>query len=127
MSQIRSNPYLVVFRISDNFFYYDETVQIEVTNNTTAIEELSEFKVEDIYPNPANNSFTLPLSLTKGKDIVVSIYNVLGVKISSEQLNLSVGNHMLVKHFDLYNGQYFVNISDINGLTIVTKKLLVIK
>jgi hypothetical protein len=127
MSQVRSNPYLVVFRISDNFFYYDETVQIEVTNNTTAIEELSGFKVEDIYPNPANNSFTLPLSLTKGKGIVVSIYNVLGVKISSEQLNLSAGNHMLVKHFDLYSGQYFVNISDANGLTIVTKKLLVVK
>jgi len=127
VSQVRTNPYLVVFRISDNFFYYDETVQIEVTNNTTAFEEVGEFKVHDIYPNPANTSFTLPLSLTKGKDIEVSIYNVLGVKVSSEKLNLSVGNHMLVKHFDFKNGQYFVNITDDNGLTITTKKLLVVK
>ena len=127
VSQVRSNPYLVVFRISDNFFYYDETVQIEVTNITTAFEEVDEFKVHDIYPNPANSSFTLPISLTKGKDIEVSIYNVLGVKVSSEKLNLSAGNHILFKPFDLKNGQYFVNITDGNGLTIVTKKLLVVK
>ena len=115
-------------RTSDGFFYYDETVQIEVTNNTTAIEELGEFKVQDIYPNPANTNFTLPLNLTKDKNIEVSIYNILGVKVSSEQLHLSAGNHILVKNFDLNSGQYFVNIADVsNGLTITTKKLLVIK
>ena len=128
MSQVRPNPYLVVLRTSDGFFYYDETVQIEVTNNTTAIEELGAFKVQDIYPNPANTNFTLPLSLTKDKNIEVSIYNILGVKVSSEQLNLSAGNHILVKNFDFHSGQYFVNITDVsNGLTITTKKLIVIK
>jgi hypothetical protein len=128
MSQLRPNPYLVVLRTSDGFFYYDETVQIEVTNNTNAIEELGEFKVQDIYPNPANTNFILPLNLTKDKNIEVSIYNILGVKVSSEHLNLSAGNHILVKNFDLNSGQYFVNIADVsNGLTIITKKLLVIK
>ena len=128
MIQVRTNPYLVVLRTSDGFFYYDETVQIEVTNNTTAIEELGAFKVQDIYPNPANTNFTLPLSLTKDKNIEVSIYNILGVKVSSEQLNLSAGNHILVKNFDFHSGQYFVNITDVsNGLTITTKKLIVIK
>jgi len=34
---------------------------------------------------------------------------------------------MLVKNFDLQSGQYFVNIIDENGLTIITKKLLVVK
>jgi len=124
---LRSQPYIVVFRTTDNFFYFDETVQIEVTNNTTAFDEVAEFKVHDIYPNPANTNFTLPLNLTKDKNIEVSIYNILGVKVSSEQLNLSAGNHILVKNFDLNNGQYFVNITDGNGLTIITKKLLVVK
>jgi hypothetical protein len=127
MIHVRPNPYLVVFRTSDNFFYYDETVQIEVTLNTTAIQELGDFKVQDIYPNPASTNFTLPLSLAKGNDIEVSIYNVLGVKVSSEQLNLSPGNHILVKNFDLQSGQYFVSITDVNGLRIITKKLLVVK
>jgi hypothetical protein len=127
MIHVRPNPYLVVFRTSDNFFYYDETVQIEVTLNTTTIQELGDFKVQDIYPNPASTNFTLPLSLAKGNDIEVSIYNVLGVKVSSEQLNLSPGNHILVKNFDLQSGQYFVSITDGNGLRIITKKLLVVK
>ena len=127
MAHVRVAPYLVVFRTSDNFFYYDETVQIEVTHNTTAIDEINGIKVKDIYPNPASKSFTLPLSLDKGQYVTVDIYNVLGVKVSSEQLNLSTGNHILVKNFDLKSGQYFVNIADANGLTITTKKLLVVK
>ena len=127
VSQVRVNPYLVVFRTSDNFFYYDETVQFEVTYNTTAFEDFNELKTNNIYPNPASTNFTLQLSLTKKKVVEVSIYNTLGIKVSSEKLNLSAGNHMLVKNFDLKNGQYFVNITDDNGLTIVTRKLLVVK
>jgi len=128
MIHVRPNPYLVVFRTSDNFFYYDETVQIEVTNNTTAFDEVAEFKVHDIYPNPASTRFTLSLSLDKGQYVAVDIYNVLGIKVSSEQLYLSSGNHILVKNFDLHSGQYFVNITDVsNGLRITTKKLLVVK
>ena len=127
VSQVRVNPYLVVFRTSDNFFYYDETVQFEVTYNTTAFEDFNELKIHNIYPNPASTNFTLQLSLTRKKVVEVSIYNTLGIKVSSEKLNLSAGNHMLVKNFDLKNGQYFVNITDDNGLTIVTRKLLVVK
>ena len=126
MSHLRTAPYLVVFRTSDNFFYYDETVQIEVTL-ATALEEIESVKVNEIYPNPASTNFSLSLSLEKGQNIAVDIYNVLGVKVSSQQLNLSAGNHILIKNFDLNSGQYFVNITDANGLTITTKKLLVVK
>ena len=125
-SQVRIKPYLVVFRTSDNFFYYDETVQIEVTNNTADFEDFNDLMTHNIYPNPANTNFILPINLTKKKVVEVSIYNALGIKVSSEKLNLSSGNHMLVKDFDLQSGQYFVNIIDENGLTITTKKLLVV-
>ena len=47
--------------------------------------------------------------------------------MAAEQLNLSAGNHILIKNFDLQSGQYFVNITDAKGLTITTKKLLVVK
>ena len=126
MSQVRPNPYLVVLRISDGFFYYDETVQVEVTL-TTDVEELDGYKVDEIYPNPASNSFSLPLSLDKVGSISIDIYNILGVKLATEQLNLSPGNHILIKNFDLQSGQYFVYVKDSKGLTITTKKLLVVK
>ena len=127
MIHLRTAPYLVVFRTSDNFFYYDETVQFEVTLNTAINEEVEGVNVHEIYPNPASTSFTLSLSLDKGQNISVDIYNILGVKVAAEQLNLSAGNHILIKNFDLQSGQYFVNIKDAKGLTITTKKLLVVK
>ena len=77
----------MVFRTADNFFYFDETVQFKVSL-ATAVEDVNSFEVLDIYPNPASTNFTLSLSLDNGKDISVDIYNVLGIKVSSEQLNL---------------------------------------
>jgi len=126
ISQVRSKPYVVVFRTTDNFFYFDETVQFEVSL-TTAVEDVNVFEVMDIYPNPANTNFTLPINLDKGQRITLDIYNVLGVKVSSEELNLASGNHILVKNFDLRSGQYFVNLADENGIAITTKKLVVVK
>ena len=126
MSHVRSNPYLVVFRTSDNFFYYDETVQIEVAL-TTDINEQGAFELMDIYPNPAADRFILPLSLDRDQEISLDIYNVIGVKVSSETLNLASGNHILIKNINLNSGQYFVSITDDSGLPIITKKLIVVK
>ena len=52
------------------------------------MEDVNSFEVLDIYPNQASTNFTLSLSLDNGQDIVVDIYNVLGIKVSSEMLNL---------------------------------------
>lgn len=127
ITHVRTIPYFVVFRTTDFFFYYDETIQFEVTSESTALDNIEGMEISNIYPNPASNSFTLPLSLDKGQNISVDIYNILGVKVAAEQLNLSAGNHILIKNFDLQSGQYFVNITDAKGLTITTKKLLVVK
>ena len=126
MTHVRPNPYLVVFRTSDNFFYYDETVQVEVSL-TSDINEQSSFELMNIYPNPAIDKFKLPLYLDKSQEISLDIYNVLGVKVSSDKLYLSSGNHILVKNFDLRNGQYFVTLADKYGLIINSKKLVVVK
>ena len=76
----------MVFRTADNFFYFDETVQFEVSL-TTAVEDVNSFEVLDIYPNPASTNFTLPLSLDKGQEYVRLIFIMyLGIKVSSEQL-----------------------------------------
>jgi len=126
LNHVRTNPYLVVFRVSDNFFYYDETVQIEVAL-ASDIHDRSTYLIEDIYPNPTSGNVTIPLSLNSSKDLIFEIYNILGVKVSSRFISLSAGNHLIMNPINLDNGQYFINIVDRNGLTISTKKLIVAK
>jgi len=128
MSQVRPNPYLVVLRTSDGFFCYDETVQVEVTLTTTDVEELDAFKVREIYPNPASNSFTLPLRLDKGQRITMDIYNILGVKVyQSGEMNFTAGNHLILKNIDLNSGQYLVSIKDNSGNMLSTERIVVVK
>ena len=73
-------PYMVVFRTTDFFFYYDETVQVEVSL-TSDINEQSSFELMDIYPNPANNT----LNISSDKKIKkIEIYDALGRVIYTE-------------------------------------------
>ena len=127
ISHVRTQPYLTVFRTSDNILYYDNTIQFEVTLSSTGIDEINSISVNELYPNPANNSFTLSLGLEKSQALHLDIYNVLGVRVSNQKLNLSAGNHLIVKNIDLSVGQYFVKISDQNGISIITKKLVVVR
>ena len=127
INHLRENPYLVVFRTTDNFFYFDETVQFEVTYNTSINEDQNNLFVQTIYPNPARNSFTLPILIEKNNNIKIDIYNNLGIKVSSRNLELSAGSHLIVNNFNLNNGQYFVNITDEFGTIKTTKKLLILK
>ena len=128
MSHVRTQPYSTVFRTSDNMFYFDNTIQFEVTlSSSTSVDNIDFISVNELYPNPANNSFTLSLNLEKSQDVHLDIYNVLGVRISNQKLNLSAGNHLIVKNIDLSAGQYFVKISGQNGVSITTKKLVVVR
>ena len=126
INQVREKPYLVVFRTSDNYFYYDETLQVEVSLATEK-EDLNLITSQNIYPNPASNSFTLPINIQNDQNLVLSIYNVLGVKVGSDKLDLRSGNHLLFKSIDLENGKYFVTISDEKGKNIIQQRLLIIK
>ena len=128
LSHVRTAPYLTVFRTSDHMFYFDNTIQFEVTLGTsTGMKDVETFRVNELYPNPTNNYFNLSINIEKSDDISIEIYSVLGVLISKQKLSLSSGNHLIVKNFDLNTGQYFVNITNGIGRTISTKKLIVVK
>lgn len=128
ISHVREQPYLTVFRTSDNVFSFDNTIQFEVTlSSSTSVENIDLISVSDLYPNPANNNFTLSLDLEKSQDVYLDIYNVLGVPVLNQKLNLSSGNHLIIKNIDLSAGQYFVNISGQNGVSLAIKKLVIVK
>jgi len=72
-----------------------------------------------IYPNPSQGIVNLKFSNTEKKQI--EVYSILGNSVYSEttskgsvQLNLT----------DLNKGVYFIKISDQNGSTLITKKMI---
>ena len=127
VTHVRTVPYLVVFRTTDNFFYYDETIQFEVTLGATSLNNIEGIEISNIYPNPANNKLFIPISLDKSDNISIEIYNMIGVKLSENDMNLGIGNHIIMKDVDLNSGQYIVVIRDKNGTTINTQQLVIVK
>ena len=127
ITHVRTVPYLVVFRTTDNFFYYDETIQFEVTSGATSLNHIEGIEILNIYPNPANNKLFIPISLDKSDNISIEIYNMIGIKLSENNMNLGIGNHMVMKDVDLNSGQYIVVIRDKNGTTINTQQLVIVK
>ena len=127
ISAVRTAPYMTVFRVSDQMFYFDETIQFEVSSST-GIDDNNGFTMENIYPNPVNNMMYVPVTLEKGAVITMDIYNILGVKVyQSGEMNFTAGNHLILKNIDLNSGQYLVSIKDNNGNTLNTDRIVVVK
>lgn len=64
-----------------------------------------------VYPNPANNAFTVLIDDNKNAKVNVSIINVLGKQVASFS-NLDNRNGMIdCSGFDLANGLYIVKVS----------------
>ena len=127
ISAVRTAPYMTVFRVSDQMFYFDETIQFEVSSST-GIDDNNGFAMENIYPNPVNNMMYVPVTLEKGAVITMDIYNILGVKVyQSGEMNFTAGNHLILKNIDLNSGQYLVSIKDNNGNMLNTERIVVVK
>ena len=127
VSAVRTAPYLAVFRVSDQMFYFDETIQFEVSS-TASIGDNNRLVIQNIYPNPVSNIMYVPLSLDKGTVITMDIYNILGVKVyQSGEMNFTSGEHLILKNMDLNSGQYLVSIKDNNGNILSTERIVVIK
>ncbi len=127
VSAVRTAPYLAVFRVSDQMFYFDETIQFEVSS-TTSIDDNNRLTIQNIYPNPVNNIMYVPLSLDKGAAITMDIYNILGVKVyQSGEMNFTAGEHLILKNIDLNSGQYLVSIKDNNGNMLSIERIVVVE
>jgi len=127
ITHISPIPYIVVFRTTDFFFYYDETIQFEVTSEVLSLTNIEGIEISNIYPNPANNKLFIPIALDKSNNVSIEIYNMIGVQISENNMDLGVGNHMIMKDVDLKSGQYIVVIRDKNGTAINTQQLVIVK
>ena len=78
-----------------------------------------------LYPNPNNGGFTIEYQLNRGQEGELIIYNAVGEKMATYQLESSI-NKMNIVNTGLSNGIYFYSIS-INNSVVKRDKLVIIK
>jgi hypothetical protein len=121
----REKPYITVFRIWDEEFAFDESVFLNVLNNT-GIEEPLHLGIGDLYPNPAANSMYIPLTVDKTTEVNFKVYNYAGVQVKSLGSNTyPAGEHVVRADIqDLAAGAYFLTIEQ-DGKLVQGQKFVI--
>ncbi|WP_169304681.1 lamin tail domain-containing protein [Chloroherpeton thalassium] len=122
------NYTIVSVDISGERHEYSQTVSIEITQVVAAEPETKayEYALEQNYPNPFNPSTLIRFSLPQAGTATLKIFDQLGRRIKTEQIQASAGWH--VYRFDasmLASGVYFYQIRV--GSFLETKKMLLLK
>ena len=91
--------------------HYDHEVTVTIPEVAPAI--AGKFKLEPIYPNPFNRSFTIPITLPESQLVEIILYDCRGqVTQSLENRTLPAGAYKLNYQIgDLSSGIYFVRIN----------------
>lgn len=91
----------------------------------TGVKEIKKAHSASIYPNPVTNNATITLNLEKSKNVTITLFDIIGHKVSTiAQNEYSSGkNEIKYDATSLPKGMYFVKISD--GNTNSTLKMIV--
>ena len=89
---------------------------LQTTNNT----EVDNKDFMSIYPNPANNEFTISLNSIQN-NIEMDVYDVLGNKVINKILTNETST---INIEQLSNGLYFVRLMDVNSNVVFTQRLV---
>lgn len=126
VAMARDNPYLVMFRTSNNYFHSDYTIMFKVKVSTEIIDN-SIFAIGNIYPNPVHSMIFLPVSLDIEAKISMHILDILGNPVwTMPDLFFDSGKHLLSVAISLPNGQYIAQTLK-NGVVCKTQKIIVAK
>lgn len=116
-SDIRPEPYLAVFRISDRLFTDDKSVKLNIV---TAVgnPEYDAGSSLSVYPNPASDILYLDFSNTSSQQITLEVYNLIGKKvIENTELEAVGGKNLFVINTSDWNpGSYIVSVKDAAGV-----------
>jgi hypothetical protein len=100
----------------------------------TAVEKIlmpNEFRLFQNYPNPFNPSTTIPYYLARSSQVLLRVYNVLGLEVAilvngrQEAGSYTVPFDINKGTFNLSSGVYFYRLEA--GSFVSTKKLILIK
>jgi hypothetical protein len=99
----------------------DTLITIEPTDTLTDVNELKKADQVTIFPNPAENIVTIEISNTEVKNLTYSIYFING-KIKEQGKITS--NFQIIDITSYTSGNYIVRVSDKQGKTISTNRLI---
>ncbi len=115
---IRENPYLVTFRISDGFFTDDKTFKLNV-NTAVGQSELDTRHSFNVYPSPANDLLVIEITGQESGETALSLYDMTGRKVMPDKSwQIKVGDNKLILETNrLPSGVYILNLVDSRGLS----------
>ena len=98
---------------------------ISVTSNEEPEEFIPEsFQVSESYPNPFEQSSSVDLQIDKPQEVKAEIYNIIGQRVASLQVNLTPGTYTLQSSLGhLAQGVYFLRIFGQQAQTIKMTKV----
>lgn len=125
-SDIRTKPYLLVFRASDRYFTDDKSVKLNIVSAIGNPEYSSESKFS-LYPNPADNLVHLDFTGATTQKITLDVYTLNGQRVIDKMdLEAVNGKNIFVLNTaDWSPGSYLVRITDTSGIS--HNKMLMIK
>ena len=89
----------------------------------TGLEDVLNGALIKVFPNPVADKVNVQLELKENMDLEVSVINLLGELILSENKNLDQGvNTLTINLQDLPAGIYFLNLSD--GQEIISQRMI---
>ena len=114
------------------FYIISGDTSVKVTSNKDGIIKKSDFRMNELYPNPGNPTTVVSYELGSTGQVLLKVYNVLGkeIKVLVNE-NQRVGKHSIeFNGADLPSGVYFFELTASEGNTILfrqNKKLILIK
>ncbi len=99
------------------------------TNSPFSKEDFSHLSTSDrieLYPNPANDAFTVQFNKLEFQNVKIRIFNSLGELVSKKAFDMKVHEEIFIKTNYFENGVYFVNLI-LDQNEEVNKRLVIMK
>ncbi len=119
LTDVRNNPYQIVFRVSDGFFTDDKSIFLNVIT-AIGLKENSKKTNVKIYPNPASNLVFIDISQVEEQTIAIDVYAINGQHVlTQKELQVNKGTNVFMLETSQWNsGTYVIRVQGEKGFSL---------